>query len=73
MLAYSSVEHMGILALGVGIGGGEPSGHVSHGQPLHHQGDAVSPGRNILNAYGTKSVDEVQGSSAGCRRPVASG
>ena len=45
LLAYSSVEHMGILVLGVGIGGvGRLRQHVARRQSLADQGDAV-PGR----------------------------
>ena len=42
MLAYSSVEHMGILALGVGLGGIGLFGSLPpRRQPFRRQGDAV--------------------------------
>jgi hydrogenase-4 component F len=62
MLAYSSVEHMGILALGVGIGGAGLFGAL-----LHVVYNALTKGvlflsaGNIHRAYGSKSVDEVTG------------
>jgi len=62
MLAYSSVEHMGILALGIGIGGGGALGAMFH--MVNHsitKAMLFLLAGNILNAYGTKSVDEVQG------------
>jgi hydrogenase-4 component F len=62
MLAYSSVEHMGILALGIGIGGGGTFGAMFH--MVNHsitKAMLFLVAGNILNAYGTKSVDKVQG------------
>jgi len=62
MLAYSSVEHMGILTLGIGIGGGGTFGAMFH--MVNHsitKAMLFLLAGNILNAYGTKSVDEVQG------------
>jgi hydrogenase-4 component F len=62
MLAYSSVEHMGILALGVGLGGAG-----SFGSALHSVNHSLTKAclflvaGNILAAYGTKSVAGVQG------------
>jgi hydrogenase-4 component F len=41
LLAYSSVEHMGILALGVGIGGAAAFGAMLHAEPFANQGDAL--------------------------------
>jgi hydrogenase-4 component F len=66
MLAYSSVEHMGILVLGVGIGGAAVYGALLH---LINNGMAkgvlfLSAG-NIHRAYGSKVVgsagNEVRG------------
>jgi hydrogenase-4 component F len=62
MLAYSSVEHMGILALGIGLGAAGVFGGV-----LHAVNHAVTKAMlflvagNILAAYRSKSADEVRG------------
>jgi hydrogenase-4 component F len=63
MLAYSSVEHMGILALGIGIGG---AGAI-FGTLLHMFNNGFTKGvlflsaGNIHRAYGAKTTDEVCG------------
>ena len=62
MLAYSSVEHMGIMAVGVGIGGLGTFGALFHA--VNHslaKGMLFLLTGNILAAYGTKSVDQVKG------------
>jgi hydrogenase-4 component F len=62
MLAYSSVEHMGILALGIGVGGIAQAGAM-----LHAVNHSVTKGMmfllagNLLAAYGTKNISEVGG------------
>lgn len=62
MLAYSSVEHMGILLLGVGIGG-----LAVYGALLHVINNALAKGvlflsaGNIHRAFGSKLTDQVQG------------
>jgi hydrogenase-4 component F len=62
MLAYSSVEHMGILALGVGVGG-----LALYGALLHLVTNGITKGvlflsaGNIHRAYGSKLTDDVQG------------
>ena len=62
MLAYSSVEHMGILSLGVGIGGSAVFGAM-----LHAIGHSFTKGMlfltagNILTAYRTKDSTVVKG------------
>ncbi|MDO8303358.1 MAG: proton-conducting transporter membrane subunit [Sedimentisphaerales bacterium] len=62
MLAYSSVEHMGILALGLGIGG-----PALFGTMLHIVTNGMTKGvlflsaGNIHRAYGSKSTDQVCG------------
>jgi len=62
LLAYSSVEHMGILAFGAGIGGAG-----MHGSLMHVLAHGVAKGAmfllagNILSAYLTKSVSGVRG------------
>ena len=57
MLAYSSVEHMGILALGVGLGGAGAFGTALHA--VNHsltKACLFLVAGNILAAYETKSV-----------------
>lgn len=60
LLAYSSVEHMGILALGIGLGS-------TFGSLLHALNHSLAKGLlfltagNILAAYHTKAVTEVSG------------
>lgn len=62
MLAYSSVEHMGILILGLGIGG-----LGAFGALLHLLMNAMTKGvlflsaGSIRRAYDSKSIDEVSG------------
>jgi hydrogenase-4 component F len=62
MLAYSSVEHMGILVLGIGIGGA-----AVYGALLHLINNGLTKGvlflsaGNIHRAYGSKLTDDVRG------------
>jgi hydrogenase-4 component F len=62
MLAYSSVEHMGILVLGIGIGGAGIFGSL-----LHLINNGLTEGvlflsaANIHRAYGSKRVEDVGG------------
>ena len=71
MLAYSSVEHMGIVAFGFGIGG-----LGTFGALLHLVNNGLGKGvlfltaGNIHRAYGSKSTDDVAGA---LRRMPASG
>ncbi len=62
MLAYSSIEHMGILALGIGMGGAALFGtmyHVmTHGMT---KGLLFLSAGNIYHAYGSKNTDHVSG------------
>ncbi len=62
LLAYSSVEHMGILAMGLGIGGPALFGTllhvVTHGVT---KGVMFLSAGNIAHAYGSKSTDQVSG------------
>ena len=62
LLAYSSVEHMGILALGVGIGGGAAFGAMFHAvnHSLTKAGLFLLAG-NILTRYHTKSCYDTRG------------
>jgi len=62
LLAYSSVEHMGILSLGVGIGGAGSFGALLHA--VNHslaKGLLFLVAGNILALYRTKSTAEVRG------------
>jgi hydrogenase-4 component F len=62
MLAYSSVEHMGILVLGIGIGG-----PAVYGALLHLINNGLTKGvlflsaGNIHRSYGSKLTERVQG------------
>jgi hydrogenase-4 component F len=62
MLAYSSVEHMGILILGVGVGG--PALFAALVHALNNgltKGALFLSAGNIHRAYGSKFVGEVAG------------
>jgi len=64
MLAYSSVEHMGILVLGVGIGGAATTGAF-----LHLVYNGLTKGAlfltagNIHRAFGSKQVEHLRGAA----------
>ncbi len=62
MLAYSSVEHMGILAVGVGLGGAAVFGAVLH--IINHsltKAMLFLVAGNLLALYRTKNTDGVAG------------
>jgi hydrogenase-4 component F len=62
MLAYSSVEHMGILSLGVALGSAGVWGAMLHA--LNHSLTKAAlflVAGNILAAYKTKAIDQVGG------------
>lgn len=62
MLAYSSVEHMGILALGIGLGGSAVFGAILHA--MNHsltKAMLFFAAGNILAVYRTKSIPDVRG------------
>ncbi|MDK9701160.1 MAG: proton-conducting transporter membrane subunit, partial [bacterium] len=62
MLAYSSVEHMGILALGVGLGGGAVFGSLFH--TVNHsftKGMLFMVAGNILTVMHSKSTFKIRG------------
>src|SRR5437867_3015043 len=62
MLAYSSVEHMGILTLGLGLGGAATFGSMLHA--VNHSLTKAAlflVAGNILAAYRSKSADDVRG------------
>lgn len=70
MLAYSSVEHMGILVLGIGIGK-----MATFGSLLHFINNGLTKGvlflsaANIHRAFGSKTTDGVRGAFG--RAPVS--
>ena len=62
MLAYSSVEHMGILSLGVGFGGAGVFGALLHS--INHsltKGMLFLVAGNLLAVYRTRNIGEVRG------------
>jgi hydrogenase-4 component F len=64
LLAYSSVEHMGIITLGVGLGGVGVFGSLLHA--VNHslvKAMLFMTAGNILAVYGTKVVSDVRGIS----------
>jgi hydrogenase-4 component F len=62
LFAYSSVENMGILAAGVGLGGGATLGALLHAvnHSVAKAGLFLLAG-NVLRAYGTTRAAEVRG------------
>lgn len=62
MLAYSSIEHMGIITLGIGLGGGAVFGSLLNmlGHSLTKVGLFFIAG-NILAYYKTKKIYEIHG------------
>lgn len=62
LLAYSSVEHMGIMVFGIGI-----SGEATHGALLHVIHNGLTKGvlfltaGNIHRAYGSKYTEDLKG------------
>ncbi len=62
LLAYSSVEHMGVLAVGFGLGGWGTIGALFHA--VNHslgKGLLFLTAGNILEGYHTKAIAEVRG------------
>jgi hydrogenase-4 component F len=62
MLAYSSIEHMGVLALGVGLGQAGNFGALLHAvnHSLTKAALFLTAG-SIITYYGTKQSDQIQG------------
>lgn len=62
MLAYSSIEHMGILALGTGIGGIAASGALLHAIS-HSLAKAMLflTAGNLMHLYNTKDILKIRG------------
>jgi hydrogenase-4 component F len=71
LFAYSSVENMGVLAVGVGLGGGAAMGALLHAvnHSVAKAGLFLVAG-NVLRAYGTTRAADVRGAF---RRLPASG
>ncbi|HSD21367.1 MAG TPA: proton-conducting transporter membrane subunit [Anaeromyxobacter sp.] len=70
MLAYSSVEHMGILALGVGLGGAAAGGAFFHSMNNGlTKGVLFLSAGNIHRAFGSKTTDDVRGAAR--RLPIS--
>lgn len=70
MLAYSSVEHMGIMAVGLGLGGTAVAGAFYHA--LNNglaKGILFLTAGNIHRAYGSKRVEDIRGAAR--RLPVS--
>jgi hydrogenase-4 component F len=64
LLAYSSVEHMGILAVGLGIGGSALMGAMFHA--VNHSATKAALfllSGNLLARYKSKAVDDVTGAA----------
>lgn len=62
LLAYSSIENMGIIAFGAGLGGLGAAGAVIH--MIHHsliKSSLFLLSGNILLGYGTKKIREIGG------------
>jgi hydrogenase-4 component F len=62
MLAYSSIEHVGIMALGVGVGAGATFGAMLHA--VNHsltKAMLFMVAGNILAVYNTKTTAKVRG------------
>ncbi len=62
MLAYSSIENMGIITIGIGIGGLAAFGAMLH--IIHHsliKSSLFLSAGNMLLGYGTKLIDKTGG------------
>jgi hydrogenase-4 component F len=62
MLAYSSIEHMGVLALGIGLGEAGNFGALFHA--MNHSLTKAAlflTAGSIITLYGTKQSNEIQG------------
>jgi hydrogenase-4 component F len=72
LLAYSSVEHMGVLVLGLGLGGAAATGALFHlGNNALAKGLLFLCAGNIHRAYGGRTTETVAG--AGRRLPLSGG
>jgi hydrogenase-4 component F len=62
LLAYSSIENMGIIAIGIGLGGAATRGAMLHcvNHSLCKAGLFMLAG-NVLREYGTTNAEQVRG------------
>jgi len=63
LMAYSSVEHMGVLALGIGFGGPLAIGAVLYHMLNHSLNKSLMffGAGNVMRAFGTKEIGEIRG------------
>ena len=63
LMAYSSVEHMGVLALGFGFGGPLAIAAVLYHMLNHSLNKSLMffGAGNMMRIYGTKNIDEIRG------------
>jgi hydrogenase-4 component F len=63
LMAYSSVEHMGVLALGIGFGGPLAIAAVLYHMLNHSLNKSLMffGAGNVMRAFGTKEIDRIRG------------
>ncbi|RDU97826.1 proton-conducting transporter membrane subunit [Trinickia dinghuensis] len=63
LMAYSSVEHMGVLALGLGFGGPLAIAAVLYHMLNHSLAKSLMffGAGNVMRVFGTKRIDEIRG------------
>jgi hydrogenase-4 component F len=63
LMAYSSVEHMGVLALGLGFGGPLATAAVLYHMLNHSLTKSLMffGAGNVMRGFGTKRIDEIRG------------
>jgi len=63
LMAYSSVEHMGVIALGFGFGGGFGVAGALYHMLNHALNKSLMffGAGNVMRAYGTKEIDGIRG------------
>lgn len=63
LMAYSSVEHMGVLALGIGFGGPLGIAAVMYHMLNHSLNKSLMffGAGNVMRVYGTKDIDAIRG------------
>jgi hydrogenase-4 component F len=70
LMAYSSIEHMGVIALGFGFGGALGVGGAFYQMLNHSLNKSLMffGAGNVMRTYGTKEIDDIDG--VGRRLPV---
>jgi hydrogenase-4 component F len=70
LMAYSSIEHMGVIALGFGFGGALGIGGAFYQMLNHSLNKSLMffGAGNVMRTYGTKEIDNING--VGIRLPV---